>query len=136
MGSAANRIRLDRDGVEGGDRWVLLHDVTSTISVEYVGLQDGEAQGPGLAAAMNSVDLGNNLNWYFGAVSEADAPPLRLALEAAPNPFNPTTTLRYEIPRAGGRVYPNLRRHGQARALARFGVSRAGTLSGELGRPE
>jgi hypothetical protein len=108
VGTPAERIHLEQDGIAGDDRWILLHDGTTTLHVDDVELQDGDAEGPALAAATNSVDAGNNANWYFGTVSGDDTPAAQLSLEAAPNPFNPVTTLRYALPLAGNvsiRIY-------------------------------
>jgi cytoskeletal protein CcmA (bactofilin family) len=101
VGAPPDRIRVEQDGVLGGERWLLVRDVTSNITVDGVEMVDGDVQGGPLTAATNSIDLGNNINWYFGPVSGGDAPPLRLAIQAAPNPFNPATTIRYALPHAG-----------------------------------
>lgn len=127
VGTLASPVEVQQDGTAGGDRWLLIHDGTSTINVDYVEMQDGEAQGTELAAAMNSIDLGNNVNWYFGTVSGDETPPLRLSLEAAPNPFNPTTTLRYALPNAGVvsiRIYDASGRLVRTLALAHHAAGR------------
>jgi len=103
-GTPAGRIYLGLStGMSPGSQWRLVYDESSSIHVDYVEMHDAKAMGPALniPAATNSIDGGNNLNWYFGTISGTEAPPLGLTLEVAPNPFNPMTTLRYEIPRAG-----------------------------------
>jgi hypothetical protein len=108
IGTIADPVHVQQDGTTGGERWLLIYDETSTIAVDYVEMEDGDAQGGPIAAATNSLNVGNCANWYFGTVSASDTPPLWLSLQAAPNPFNPVTTVHYELPHAGAasiRIY-------------------------------
>jgi len=107
-GTVASRVHVQQDGTAGASRWLLVYDATSTIAVDAVEMQDADARGGPIAAATNSLNAGNCANWYFGPVSASETPVLALALEAAPNPFNPSTTIRYELPSAGAasiRIY-------------------------------
>jgi hypothetical protein len=101
IGSATKRSRLMQDLAPGGAQWIMLYDATSTITVDYAEVQDSDAQGPYPVVATNSYDMGNNTNWDFLPVGIRGQMPLHLSVSASPNPFNPSTTIRYEVPNAG-----------------------------------
>ncbi len=95
--------RLVQDGTQGGLQWNIAFDSESTISVTGVDVQDSNAQGPSPIEAPDATDGGNNTNWdfYESAANDDTPPPMQLQVTAAPNPFNPVTTICFDIPTDG-----------------------------------
>jgi cytoskeletal protein CcmA (bactofilin family) len=70
-GDPVDPIRLQADGVAGGPQWIIAYSSPGDVLVDYAEVQDSDAQGPGPVTPTNSVNLGNNTNWYFGPKTTA-----------------------------------------------------------------
>jgi len=101
-GGGGDRSQLRLEGTPLSSQWLLDAQSGSTTHFENVEVQDSDASpGETCTAIGDCVDLGNNTNWNFVITAADNALPLRLSLRAVPNPFNPSTTLHYGVPKNG-----------------------------------
>jgi hypothetical protein len=101
-GAAMSPLTLRKAGPGGGTRWLVDLHPASFASIRYVRVGDSDASAGETALARDSEDLGNNVNWHFGATGiGAGVVPATLSAALAPNPFRAATVARLALPRGG-----------------------------------
>jgi cytoskeletal protein CcmA (bactofilin family) len=83
----------------GGARWLVDLRPGSSVAIRFVHVQDSDASAGETVVACDSEDLGNNVNWLFGASGAGGAAgPRAFAASLAPNPFRGNVTARVALP--------------------------------------